>query len=193
MGDLFTGDRSSDAGPTIATRSRFPPVGRPTRLHRTREHCERYGRGTTAVRAAGRRVAHLCSPGVHLRTQRDLPASRRAVRRTRRARRAVCIRCRPPPNRIPNPMWRSPARRNVHGRVGSPSPTRWRRDWRAAGVVVEPDASPSKAVCRELTSTVSLRSDRLAAFRRTDSGKCRIPGVVARRTDKRVERERKLL
>jgi len=28
VGDLFTGDRSSDAGPTIATRSRFQPVGR---------------------------------------------------------------------------------------------------------------------------------------------------------------------
>ena len=77
------------------------------------------------------------------------------------------------------------------GRVAFADPVE--ADWRAAGVVVEPDTSPSKAVCRELTSTVSLRSDRLAACRRTDSGKCRIPGVVARRTDKRVERERKLL
>ena len=106
MGDLFTGDRSSDAGPTIATRSRFPPVGRPTRLHRTREHLR------TAWpwhnRCPGRWPTS-CSP--LLAAVLSVALAELAV--------ACYIRCRPP-NRIPNPMWRSATRRNIHGRVGSP-------------------------------------------------------------------------
>jgi hypothetical protein len=124
VGDLFTGDRSSDAGPTIATRSRFSPVGRPARL---------------PLHARASRTLwpwHNSCPETQLSersTHRRLKASRSTSTESDGscAKATSALQCL---SRLPGRYCIPPVFVRVVGQyrtfmaeVGSPSPTRWRR------------------------------------------------------------------
>ncbi len=149
MGDLFTGDRSSDAGPTIASRSRFPAVGRPTRLHRRGRIANAM---TVAQQLSGPLADELLTSALQAFTS-GLNAICLLTAVLSVALAELAVLCASGADRL-RIEFRCGGARPVGtfmaGRVAFADPVE--ADWRDAGVVVEPDASPSKAVCRELTS-----------------------------------------